>query len=200
MSFQIRKTVKYFFYIILLAILVINTGMTFMLTRSIREDRRAIKDMQNEILEIKNKVEQEIQLREELFPQLKKSAQLLRKYNPRLSYATALAYAYKIYECSYDDVSMNVLTALIVVESSANYRAVSRKGALGLTQVMPGIWKYDKKILANPYKNIEIGSNILRYYIKRHGLVGGLSAYNSGKKNASLSYARKVLTIAKQYF
>lgn len=194
---KVRKIFKYTFFIFFFLVLIINTVMTYTLTIWISEDRKSLKHVQTEIREIKNKVEEEIQLREELFPNLKKSAQLLREYNPRLDYDTALTYAYKIYECSDSDVSFfNILTALIVVESSANYRAVSRKGALGLTQVMPHIWNYDESNLINPYKNIEIGSSILKHYIKRYGLIGGLSAYNSGKRNRSLHYAKKVIRIA----
>ena len=195
-----RQNLKYAFFIFLLVLLVLNTVMTCILTVWIGADRTALKHLQVEIFEIKCKVEEEIRLREDLFPKLKKSAQLLKKYNPNLNDEIALGYALKIYECSDDEVSLNILTALIVVESSANHRAVSRKGALGLTQVMPGIWKCDREILVNPYKNIEIGSSILRYYIKRFGLIGGLSAYNSGKRHASLPYARKVLTIAERHF
>lgn len=186
--------------IVIVIVLVINTAMTCLLTVRISEDRKSLKNLQSDIHELKDKLETEIKLREELFPKLKKSAQLLRKYNPRLDYVTAMKYACKIYECSDENVSFNILTALIVVESSANYIAVSRKGAIGLTQVMPGIWRFDRNTLINPYKNIEIGSSILKYYMNRHGLNGGLSAYNSGKKNGSLRYARKVLRIANRYF
>jgi soluble lytic murein transglycosylase-like protein len=195
-----REILKYTIFILIVMALIINTAMTCLLTVWINEDRKSLKNLQNDIQEIKNKLETEIKLREELFPKLKKSAQLLRKYNPRLDYVTALKYACKIYECSDEDVSFNILTALIVVESSANHIAVSRRGATGLTQVMPGIWRFDRNTLIDPYKNIEIGSSILKYYINRHGLDGGLSAYNSGRKNGSIRYARKVLRIANQYF
>ncbi len=196
-----KKTiVKYSFFTVFVTALIVNTVMTCILTIWINEDRKSLKNVHADIREIKNKVETEIKLREDLFPKLKKSARLLRKYNPGLDEFTALRYAYKIYECSDADVTFNILTALIVVESGADYMAVSNKGALGLTQVMPRIWKCDKSILINPYKNIEIGSSILKHYIKRHGLVGGLSAYNSGKRNRSVRYARKVLRIANQYF
>ena len=194
------EILKYTIFMLVGIILIINTAMTCLLIAWINEDRKSLKNIQSDIWELKDKLETEIKLREELFPKLKKSAQLLRKYNSGLDYATALMYACKIYECSDEDVTFNILTALIVVESSANNTAVSRKGAIGLTQVMPGIWRFDRKTLIDPYKNIEIGSSILKYYIKRHGLDGGLSAYNSGKKNGSVRYARKVLRIANRYF
>jgi transglycosylase-like protein with SLT domain len=181
-------------------VVIINTFMTFMLFVWINEDRKSLKNVQTEIRELKDVIKDEIKFREELFPKLEKSAKLMKKYNPSLDHFTAVRYAYKIFECSDKDASIDILTALIVVESSANFRAVSHKGALGLTQVMPNIWNCDKKILADPYKNIEVGSSILKHYINRHGLMGGLSAYNCGKKNRSIKYAKKVVRIANKYF
>ena len=49
----------------------------------------------------------------------------------------------------------------------------------------------------NPYKNIEVGSKILKYYIDKHGVEGGLSSYNSGNKRTSLRYARYILKVAR---
>jgi len=180
--------------------LIANTAMTCALTVWLRQDRASLRNVEHALDQLKKAVETEIKLRQELFPKVKKSAQLLHKYNPQLDAQTALAYAFKIHECSDETVPFNILTALIVVESSANYRAVSSKGALGLTQVMPSIWKCDRTVLVDPYRNIEIGSSILKHYIRRHGLIGGLSAYNSGRKSASINYAKKVLRIAKRYF
>ena len=195
-----KSYIKYATYMLIVTTLLINTVMMCVLTLWINEDRKSLKNVECDIQEVKHTLEAEIKLRKEIFPQLKKSAQLLMKYNPKLDYQTAMSYACKIYECSDDKVSFDILTALIVVESSANYRAVSEKGALGLTQVMPQIWNFDRKSLVNPYKNIEIGSSILRKYVKRHGLMGGLSAYNSGKKNTALRYAKKVVRIANSHF
>ena len=162
----------------------------------INRNAQTIQEVHQEICELKEKVEEEIKLREELFTTLRKSASLLQKYNPRLDNLTAFKYACKIYECSEPPVTPELLTALIVVESSANHIAVSNKGAVGLTQVMPTIWQYQKQELLNPYRNIEIGSKILKHYIDRHGIQGGLSSYNSGRKNRSLRYARSVLDVA----
>ena len=164
------------------------------------QDRISLKKVEADICELKDKLETEISLREKLYPELKKSAKLLKKYNPALDDLTTVRYAYKIFQCSDDYVSPDILTALIVVESSADFEAKSSKGALGLTQVMPNIWKYDKETLKNPYKNIEAGSSILSYYVKRYGLKGGLSAYNSGKKSGAPRYANKVIRLAGLHF
>lgn len=186
-------------------IIVLNTLMICLLTFWSLEDRRALYNMRSDIRELKRAVELEIKFREEILPQIKKSASLMNKYNPELDYFTALAYASKIYQCSDTDVPFEILTALIVVESSADHKAVSRKGALGLTQVMPEIWQYKPEELIDPYKNIEAGASILKYYIKRHGLTEGLRAYNSGPKRlrckeASALFAQRIITIAREAF
>ena len=65
---------------------------------------------------------------------------------------------------------------------------------------MPNIWEVDSAVLTDPYQNIEVGASILKHYIERYGLLGGLSAYNSGRNNRSLRYAQKVVRIAENAF
>lgn len=187
-------------------IIVLNTIMICLLTMWSLEDRRALQNMSSDIKELKRAVELEIKFREEIFPQIKKSAKVLSKYNPDLDQHTALALATKIYQCSDEYVPFDILTALIVVESNADHKAVSKKGALGLTQVVPHIWvQYSTDDLLNPYKNIEAGASILRWYSQRYGLMEGLRAYNSGVKgltdpDASSLFAKKIIRLAQEHF
>ena len=62
------------------------------------------------------------------------------------------------------------------------------------------IQRMDTEKQLYPYQNIEIGAAILKSYVQRHGLRGGLSAYNSGRKDTALGYAHKVTRIAKLHF
>ena len=195
-----KQILKNTVLILVFAAIIFNTVTSGVLIVWMNQDRKSLKKVEADIRELKEKIETEINLRKSLYPELKKSAKLLKKYNPTLDDLTTVRYAYKIFQCSDEHVSPDILTALIVVESSADSQAVSSKGALGLTQVMPNIWKYDKKTLKNPYKNIEAGSSILSYYVKKHGLKGGLSAYNSGKKSGAPRYASKVIRLAGLYF
>ena len=181
----------------LAGILILLNAVVLVLSLSlINRNAKALDEVHSEIVELKAKVEEEIKLREELFSTLRKSANLLKQYNPQLDDLTAYKYACKIYECSEPPVTPELLTALIVVESSANHIAVSRKGAVGLTQVMPTVWKVEAQELLNPFRNIEIGSQILKNYIDKYGIKGGLSSYNSGRKNRALRYARYVIAVA----
>ncbi len=189
-----------FLLIVLTAAVIANTALSSVIALQMRDERSSLEGLANNVQKVQKALDAEIELRRHLFPQLHKSARLLQRYNPNLDYATALSYAYKIYECSDETVGFEILSALIVVESRADHRAVSRRGALGLTQVMPGVWNHDYQTLMNPYNNIEIGASILKSYIALHGLQGGLSAYKSGSRYAGLEYARKVEKIAQLHF
>jgi soluble lytic murein transglycosylase-like protein len=80
-----------------------------------------------------------------------------------------------------------LVAALIHVESDFNPRARSRKGALGLMQLLPktarrfGILR--RRDLLNPRKNLEAGARYLRWLIERFGEdpVRVLAAYNAGE-------------------
>ena len=195
-----KQILKNTVLILVFAAIIFNTVTSGVLIIWMNQDRTSLKKVEADIRELKDKLEAEISLREKLYPEMNKSAKLLKKYNPTLDDLTTVRYAYKIFQCSDEYVSPDILTALIVVESSADSEAESTKGALGLTQVMPNIWKYDKETLKNPYKNIEAGSLILSYYVKKYGLKGGLSAYNSGKKSGAPRYASKVIRLAGLHF
>jgi len=186
--------------IVLTAGVIANTAISCVIALQLHDDRASLASLGQELQQVQSALEVEIELRRQLFPQLQKSARLLQRYNPSLDHLTALSWAYKIYECSDETLTCEILTALIVVESQADHRAVSSRGALGLTQVMPEVWNHDSATLINPYQNIEIGASILKKYIKLHGLQGGLSAYNSGRKDAGLDYARKIKRIAQLNF
>jgi len=195
-----NNSMKFVLLVALTAGVLANTAVSCIIALQLRSGGAALENLKNELQVVKKALEVEIELRQKLFPQLQKSAGLLRRYNPRLDYMTSLSYAYKICECSDGTVGPDILTALIVVESGADNSAVSSQGALGLTQIMPDVWNYDHDTLMNPYRNIEIGASILRILIARHGLKGGLNAYNCGRKDAAIDYAGKINHIARTCF
>tara|TARA_B100000686_G_scaffold303979_1_gene341241 strand:- start:1249 stop:1920 length:672 start_codon:yes stop_codon:yes gene_type:complete len=106
------------------------------------------------------------------------------------------------------------LTALIVTESSFNNKARSRKGAIGLMQIVPRTgyaiaketnleWR-GKKTLFDPESNIVLGTYYLDKLVQRFGDLNlALEAYNHGpsqlrkylrKGRQPKRYSRKVLT------
>jgi soluble lytic murein transglycosylase-like protein len=98
-------------------------------------------------------------------------------------------------------LSESLLGALVQVESSFRPTALSKKGARGLTQVMP----YNAKRcglkpnqLWDASLNLACGATILRQEIARVGSIEkALRVYNCGKTSCGKGYAQKVLQLAK---
>ena len=83
------------------------------------------------------------------------------------------------------DVHPALVRAVIVVESGFNPRAMSRRGAIGLMQLMPGTARrYGAFNAFDPEQNISAGARYLSDLIARYGvdrLELVLAAYNAGE-------------------
>src|ERR1017187_7104946 len=82
-------------------------------------------------------------------------------------------------------VEPNLLRAVIVVESGFNSRAVSKRGAMGLMQLMPAT--AIRFGVSNPYdpkQNVHAGARYLKFLIDRFGqdVRLALAAYNAGEE------------------
>ena len=78
----------------------------------------------------------------------------------------------------------NLLRAVIVVESGFNSHAVSKRGAIGLMQLMPAT--ASRYGVSNPYdarQNVHGGARYLKFLIDRYGhdVRLALAAYNAGE-------------------
>jgi len=79
-------------------------------------------------------------------------------------------------------VDPGLVRALIQVESAYHPRARSRKGAMGLMQLMPGTARqYAVKDPYDPKSNIEAGVKHLRTLLDRFEIGLALAAYNAGE-------------------
>ena len=107
----------------------------------------------------------------------------------------------------------NLIHAVVRVESAFDPQAVSRAGAVGLMQLMPGTaQRYGVRDSRNPTQNVYAGVLHLRKLIQQfNDVVLALAAYNAGE-NAVINYGykvppypetqnyvRKVLTFYRQY-
>jgi soluble lytic murein transglycosylase-like protein len=106
----------------------------------------------------------------------------------------------------------NLLRAVIVVESGFNSRAVSKRGAVGLMQLMPAT--ASRYGVANPFdarQNVHGGARYLKFLIDRfgHDVRLALAAYNAGEQavdrnggqippfSETMAYVPRVLKIYK---
>jgi soluble lytic murein transglycosylase-like protein len=93
------------------------------------------------------------------------------------------------------DVHPELLRAVIVVESGFNPRAISRRGAVGLMQLMPTTARrYGAFNAFDPEQNIGAGARYLAELIGHYGidhLELVLAAYNAGE-NAVARYGQRI--------
>jgi len=87
-----------------------------------------------------------------------------------------------------------LLHAVISVESGYNAKAVSRRGAAGLMQLMPETAKrFGVADVFDPADNVRAGAQYLTYLLKMfdHDLSLALAAYNAGEA-AVIKYGRRI--------
>jgi Transglycosylase SLT domain len=135
--------------------------------------------------------------------------------SPEISTEPTLQFAFDDHVRSASEkykLDWRLITAVMKVESNFNPRAISKKGALGLMQLMPDTAKlYSVKNPYDPTQNIDAGVKHLKKLMKRYDnkLEWVLAAYNSGEKTVdryngippyteTQQYVKKVLNFYRQ--
>jgi soluble lytic murein transglycosylase-like protein len=128
-------------------------------------------------------------------PEADALAALLKRVNPSLdaTQVARIANAVLRYSEKYE-LDPELVTAVLLVESSARPWARSPKGAVGLMQVMPHMME-PLQLAGNAATieaNIEAGCWILASNIRRLGEEAGISTYFWGSDIRGLAYLEKV--------
>ncbi len=96
-----------------------------------------------------------------------------------------------------------IVAATIAIESRCDQFAVSNRGALGLMQPVPRIWKANYDFgdvnLLNRRDNLRVGTEILSGLVARYGVREALHHYNGLGTNCAscdTSYTSKILMLA----
>jgi soluble lytic murein transglycosylase-like protein len=106
-------------------------------------------------------------------------------------------------------VGLDSRLANAMVRAESNYQpfAISPRGAMGLTQLMPAIARqYDLADPFDPEGNLKVGFSHLRQLLRRHGVRQALAAYNAGEGAVARyggvppyreteQYVRRILTL-----
>ena len=123
----------------------------------------------------------------------KSIANLFIRYNSKLTREQALLFSKTVFEAGAKyHVSPSLIAAIIVCESSARPRVISKTGDYGLMQIHYSAHKdkiSKRSDLFNPRINIFLGTRIFAQYHKGRTLNAALTRYSGGSKK----YARKVI-------
>jgi soluble lytic murein transglycosylase-like protein len=126
---------------------------------------------------------------------------ILRRANPRLGSVTSRRIADAVMRCGENQgLDPDLVVGVMLVESSARPHVRSTKGAIGLMQVMPHMFRALQLPgnVAHLEANIEAGCLLLADNIRRLGEDDGISAYYWGRRIGGDGYLRRVRSVLEE--
>lgn len=168
----------------------------------------AKKDLENEALTLQNKARVLGSIAETdkiRLNNIRKAVSVIDRFNPSLPVELKYEIATEISNAGmkYKNLDVDLICATITHESAFSWNpgVVSKKGAMGLMQVMPttgrflasieGVpWTSPEEVLFDPVINIRLGTRYLSSLIELYEVDGGLAAYNGGLRRAALWLAQ----------
>jgi len=123
---------------------------------------------------------------------------VLSRWNPTLDPVDSARVTDAILRCSAEwDLDRETVLAVLLVESHARPSALSRKGAIGLMQVMPHMFEQLELPgnVAHIETNVEAGCMLLADNIRRLGEADGISTYFWGSWIRGDGYLRRVMQV-----
>jgi len=144
---------------------------------------------------------------------VQKISALIEQFDTQYNKYTITDIAFSIVEESVkNNLDPYLMLAIIKTESSFNYKSVSRKGAIGLMQLLPKTAYYisekvddlfveNKKEIFDPVVNIRLGINYYNYLLNKFNgnEEMAIAAYNLGPRNI-YKYLAKGRNIPKFYY
>ena len=198
--------------ILILGLLIIIVVRMYKIETTVNANNVYVEHIQTDIKELNKNVDvlAEKALNDELnkvIEDTEKIYKMIFELKPTIEEKLAEKLSSSIVEKSLKyELEPELVTAIILKESSFNPKAKSKVGCKGLMQVYPKFHKEKLKVrniipkdLYNIDHNIDVGCEILREYIDEHGdLKSALTKY-SGYKTKKNKYVKEVLGIYKEY-
>lgn len=209
---KIKKEYLNIFIIIGISLSVFSFIFNFYLLKKVNYYVSYSEDLKNRYEKLQSDLDNTMKVLNILIDVRRISA-LIEQFDTNYNKYTITDIAYSIVEESVkNELDPYLMLAIIKTESSFNYKSVSRKGAIGLMQLLPNTAYYisdkvddlsvqNKKEIFDPVVNIRLGINYFRYLLEKFegNIELAIAAYNLGPKNV-FRYISKGRKIPKFYY
>jgi soluble lytic murein transglycosylase len=183
-------------FILSVSIALFSMAFNFYLVRKVNSYVTYSESLNKKYSKLQNELESTLKLLN-FYLDVQRISELIEQFDTQYSKYTITDIAYSIVEESVkNNLDPYLMLAIIKTESSFNYKSVSRKGAIGLMQLLPDTAYYisekvddlsveNKKEIFDPVTNIRLGINYYNYLLSKFNgnEEVAIAAYNLGPRN-----------------